>query len=392
MNILLIHQHFNTPESGGAIRSYYLASALVNKGHRVTVITSGACSQGRHDTVEGIEVVYLAIPYNNRFNFLARSLAFLRFAFAAVRAAAPYRHYDFCYAISVPLTVGWCAQWLKWRYGMPYWFEVGDLWPDAPIELGFIRNRLFKGFLRRAEASIYRGAFGVVALSEPIRRAVLGKVPGCRVELIPNMADCDFYTPQTKDPNLETRWGKAGNFVIAYIGALGMANGLHHLIACALAAQRSNLPVTLLVCGDGAMLDELKASVAHQELSNVVFTGFVNRDGVREIMKETDAVFVSYLPSPILETGCPNKYFDGLASGKLIIVNFGGWIRTETEQAGCGVFVDQSDPHAFVRQLEPFIRDPSRLAEAQRRARHLGEERYSRRQLGDDFAALFASS
>jgi glycosyltransferase involved in cell wall biosynthesis len=274
---------------------------------------------------------------------------------------------------------------------MPYWFEVGDLWPDAPIELGFIRNRIFIRLLHGFERSTYRQATGVVALSEPIRQAVLTKVPGCRVEIIPNMADCDFYTAQAKDPETEQRMGLTGKFVVAYAGALGVANGLHHLLACAAEAQRSLLPVSIVLCGDGAMLDELKQEATKQNLSNVSFTGFLDRVGVQEILRAADAVFVSYLPAPILETGCPNKYFDGLASGKLIIVNFGGWIRSEIERAGCGVYVDQENPASFVQQLQPFINDKSRLQVAQHKARQLGLQRYSRKQVGEQFASLFES-
>jgi glycosyltransferase involved in cell wall biosynthesis len=172
---------------------------------------------------------------------------------------------------------------------------------------------------------------------------------------------------------------------------LGVANGLHHLLACAAEAQRSLLPVSILVCGDGAMLDELKQEATKQNLSNVSFTGFIDRVGVQEILRAADAVFVSYLPAPILETGCPNKYFDGLAAGKLIIVNFGGWIRSEIERAGCGVYVDQENPASFVQQLQPFINDKSRLQVAQHKARQLGRQRYSRKQVGEQFASLFES-
>jgi glycosyltransferase involved in cell wall biosynthesis len=139
------------------------------------------------------------------------------------------------------------------------------------------------------------------------------------------------------------------------------------------------------------MLDELKQEATRQNLPNVSFTGFLDRVGVQEILRAADAVFVSYLPAPILETGCPNKYFDGLASGKLIIVNFGGWIRTEIEGAGCGVYVDQMNPGSFVRQIQPFINDKLRLQEAQHKARQLGQQRYSRTQVGEQFASLFES-
>ncbi|NJN42058.1 MAG: glycosyltransferase family 4 protein [Flammeovirgaceae bacterium] len=39
MKILILHQHFNSPQKGGAIRSWYLATALVHAGHHVTVVT-----------------------------------------------------------------------------------------------------------------------------------------------------------------------------------------------------------------------------------------------------------------------------------------------------------------------------------------------------------------
>lgn len=391
MNILLIHQHFNTPQTGGAIRSYYLATALVRGGHRVTVITSCSCSESKREILEGIEVIYLPIPYNNRFNFIARSRAFLMFVWAALRAAHPYRHYDLCYAISVPLTIGLCAGWLKWRYGMPYWFEVGDLWPDAPIQLGYIRNPIFRWVLLRFETSVYRHASGVVALSEPIREAIRSKSPGSRIELIPNMADCEFYRREEKDPSQEVRLGTAGKFVIAYVGALGVANGLDHLITCAKEAQDAGLPVTIILCGDGAMLETLQARAKSLRLTNVVFTGFVDRAGARAILQAADAVFVSYLPAKILETGCPNKYFDGLAAGKLILVNFGGWIREEIERAGCGIFVDQRKPGSIVEGLRPFLSDKVRLQQAQAKSRMLAEERYCRSSLGDQFANLFKS-
>lgn len=390
MNILLFHQHFNTPGQGGAIRSYYLATALVRKGHRAVMITSCACAKGRTETIEGIEVIYLPIPYNNRFTFYARSLSFIRFVLAAIRSARPYRSFDFCYAISAPLTVAVCARWMKWRYAMPYWFEVGDLWPDAPIELGYIRNPLFKKLLFALEKSIYINADGVVALSTPIRDAILRKAPGVRVEVITNMADCDFYN---QEPDEESRlFDEAHPLVIAYIGALGVANGLHHLLKCAEESRMNKLPVRFILCGDGAMLDELKANAASKALDKVSFAGFVNRDGVKEILKQTDAVFISYLPSPILETGCPNKYFDGLASGKMIIVNFGGWIRSEVEASQCGVFIDQHLPGTFTTKLTPFLNDPGPLRAAQRNARKLAESKYARTEIGDRFANLFSRS
>lgn len=392
MNILLVHQHFNTPESGGPIRSWYLATALVRKGHRVSIITSCTHRKGYTATLEGIEVVYLPIPYNNRFSFTARSWSFIRFALGAILAASRFRHYDLCYAISVPLTVGLCARWLKWRYGIPYWFEVGDLWPDAPVRLGYLKNPLVKTLLYRFERSVYRSALGVVALSVPIREAILQKVSDVRVELIPNMADCDFYADAAPSQETIHRYGATDQQVISYLGAMGVANGLHHLLDCAAASLRHSLPLKFILCGDGAMLDELKARCSRESLSNVLFAGFLNREGVREVLNLSNAVFVSYLPEPILETGCPNKYFDGLAAGKVIIINFGGWIRKEIEANNCGLYIDPRQPDTLVSKFGEVMNSEPLQNKMRASARRLAEERYSRKQLSEEFVRLFETN
>ena len=113
-------------------------------------------------------------------------------------------------------------------------------------------------------------------------------------------------------------------------------------------------------------------------LQNITFIPFQNRQGVKEILNVTDATFVCYKPVAILETGSPNKYFDGLASGKLIIINFGGWIKKEIEVMKCGVCVDNTNPGDFVKKVIPFVSSPQTLKDCQQASRLLAESKYSR--------------
>jgi glycosyltransferase involved in cell wall biosynthesis len=134
------------------------------------------------------------------------------------------------------------------------------------------------------------------------------------------------------------------------------------------------------------MADDLVKRAEELRLTNLTFAGFRNREGVREIMNITDATFISYLPVGILETGSPNKYFDGLAAGKLIIINFGGWIKEEIERARCGLHV--SDAADFVGKIRPFLADRNLLESYRNAARTLAETKYSRRTLGERFAKI----
>ena len=386
MKVLILHQHFKTPQGGGAIRSYYLAKALIESGTRTVVITAHNGTGHITKDVEGIEVHYLPVPYDNRFGFYRRVLSFYRFVLKSVRVAAQHRDADVCYAISTPLTTGLAARWIARKFKVPYIFEVGDLWPDAPVEMGFIRNPVIKSLLFRMEKMIYKEAASIVALSEPIRAAILRKIPGRRVDVIPNMADTEFFQPEEKQPELESSFGVTGKLVVSYIGALGVANGLDYLLECAAASQRAELPVHFLICGDGAMSGTLKESAHKLGLLNLTFIPFQNRQGVRQIMNVTDANFVSYLPVKILETGSPNKYFDGLAAGKLTIINFGGWIEDEIERERCGIRLAHAED--FVGAITPFLNERALLARYRAAARALALEKYSRTELSKRFTRI----
>jgi glycosyltransferase involved in cell wall biosynthesis len=203
------------------------------------------------------------------------------------------------------------------------------------------------------------------------------------------MADCDFYVPQSKQPELEDKYKVRGKFVVSYIGAVGVANGLDYFLMCARESRKANLPLHFLLCGDGAELDRLKKSAHQHELYNLTFLPFTNREGVREIMNVTDASFICYKPVPVLETGSPNKFFDGLAAGKLIIINFGGWIKQEIEENECGFYTDPQQPADFIKGITPFLSDGALTQQYSKNARALAERKYAREMLSAQFADIF---
>jgi glycosyltransferase involved in cell wall biosynthesis len=390
VKVLILHQHFNTPVSGGPLRSYYLAKALLEKGIGVAVITGWKNPNYHVDNFEGIEIHYLPIAYDNRFGFYKRGLSFVRYAIDALSVAKKIPNVNLCYAISVPLTVGQSAIWIERRLRIPFYFEVGDLWPDAPIQMGFIQNPVLKQSLLWLEKRIYSRARHIIALSEPIRNVVLAKTGGSKlVSVIPNMADVQFFKNEPKNPEWEAKYSTYGKFVVSYTGAIGFANGLDYFMECARSSKKANLPIKFILCGDGAMTPHLKSVRKTLDLENLDILPFTGREGIAEILNVSDATFICYKPFPILETGSPNKYFDGLAAGKLIILNFNGWMRDEIEQAHCGVALDPRLPHEFAEKIRPFLEDTPRLRKYQQNARKVAEEKYARSLLSQRFASLF---
>ncbi len=361
----------------------------MEKNFEVSVITGYNGKTYKRENVEGIDVHYLSIPYDNKFGFWKRSFSFLSYNFSAVRLATQMADVKICYAMSVPLTIGLAAYWIKLRQSTRYIFEVGDLWPDAPIQMGFINNYFFKQFLYRLEKFIYQQASSIVALSPAIKSSIEKRANGKKVHLIPNMADTEFYRPEKKDFDLFNKLDLPQKFTVSYIGAVGLANGLDYYLECARACQKAGLAVHFILCGDGALLDYFKRIAKQHQLQNFSILPFQDRQGVKAVMNVTDVAFISYKPVPVLETGSPNKYFDGLAAGKMIAVNFSGWIRDEIESKKCGIFVDPRYPTDFVKKIDPFVTDPQKLRDCQQASRLLAETKYSREILSAKFADIF---
>lgn len=386
MHIVYIHQYFRKPAQGGALRSYYLAKALVDAGHTVSLITACNTTDYYQENVEGIQVHYLPVAYSNNFNFFERISAFLKFTFQSIKVAFNLKNIQLCYATSTPLTVGLVALALKKLKNIPFYFEVRDLWPAAPIQLGYIRNAWVQRLLYGLEHYLYRQATKVIALSPGILEGIKPYKPSGALALLPNMADCAFYAPgspprtKVNDP-----------FYICYSGTLGRANRLEFLLAAAHACQQQGLTqVKFIVAGTGAEEATLKKKAETLHLDNITWPGNLNRESIRQYLAKAHATYTSFDTHPILETNSPNKFFDSLAAGKLTIVNTKGWLQNLVETYKCGFYTAPQKPQNLAEQLMPYLSNPTLLIQAQQQARQLAEKSFSRQKITQEFTKLFS--
>lgn len=384
MKILYIHQYFKTPDEGGANRSYFMAQALKAKGHEVEILTAHNEQKAISSTVDGLKVHYLPVQYENQFGFLKRIKAFLHFIILSKSFISKHNDYDKIIVTSTPLTVGFIATWAQKKYNIPYIFEVRDLWPEAPIQMGAIKNPLLKIWLEKHELKFYKNAERVIALSPGMRNHIEKRAPNVKVELIPNVADCDFFERvEEKEENLVLQYGVKNKFVVSYFGAVGPVNDLMSLIKCAELSM--HLPIRFLIMGEGSSLKEIKNYVAKNQLKNIFFIPYGTKEEVKDVMNVTDACYVSFLHKPVLRTNSPNKFFDAIASGKLIITNIQGWIRGLVEKRHIGFFADSDFPAEFGEKIKPFIDSPELLKKYQKASRDTAEQFFSRRELSHHF-------
>lgn len=387
MKILYIHQYFKTPKEPGGTRSYWIAKKLIEAGYKVTMLTTSTQIEKRVErkTIDGIDVVYLKIPYNQKMSILKRLWVFINFMIKSTLYAFKEKEVNLVIATSTPLTIGFPAIMLKWFKKTPYIFEVRDLWPEVPIQMGGLNNKVLQKLAIGFEKSIYKNAKHIIALSPGMARGVLKYEKKEKVTMIPNMAKTDEFWPREKNWDLCDKLGlKRDSFKLIHFGALGLANGVDRIIESA-KLLKDNKNIEFVFIGEGATEEDLKKQCAEYNLKNVFFLGKYAMKETSEIVNLCDVSLVSFKNLPILYTNSPNKLFDSLSAGKPIIVNSAGWTKTMVEEQNCGYFVDPENPNELVEKIQDLMNNKELLESMGRNSRLLAENKYDKKILSEKF-------
>ena len=365
---------------------------MVSAGHCVDLITAHNKRTKKIKFIDGINVHYLPVKYDSSFGILRRLWSFLLFAYKAYRYSITLGHFDKAYITSTPLTVGLTGLRLKGKHSIPYIFEVRDLWPEALIEAGLLKSSVLKKLSKKLELKIYHNASGITALSPGIFNSVLEKKIACPIHLCSNISDCDFFEPATgSNEDLAEKYGVKQNFVIGYFGAIGRFNALEYLLKFAEYCQNKRSKISFIIIGNGSRKKIIKRISEEKQLSNVIFIDHLDKFELKRHLKLIDAAYISFDKLKVLESNSPNKFFDALASGKLILLNFSGWVRDYVEKYQCGFYADPNHPDELYKTLQPVITDPNILKIYQQNSHRLAEDKFDRKKLTSELIRFIES-
>jgi glycosyltransferase involved in cell wall biosynthesis len=333
--------------------------------------------------VEGMRVHWLPVPYSNKLNYASRIIAFSRFAFAAARRAVSLKC-DIIFASSTPLTIALPAVYAARIKRVPMVFEVRDLWPEVPIAIGVLRNPLARWAARRLERFAYKNASRVVALSPGMAAGVAATgYPNEHVIIVPNFSDLNFFQREpSRGQKLRRELGISKHqILVGYAGTLGRINGVGYLVRVAAALQCDSRFVFAVV-GDGQER-EVVENLA-RELGVWKKTFFLlptmPKEDIPAVLSSFDIASSVCLPIPELESNSANKFFDALAAGCCVAINYGGWQAELLKEFSAGLRLS-SDPVHAASELQALADDPERIKTFGQNARRLAEERFSRDKL-----------
>ena len=359
MKILLINHYAGAPELGMEFRPYYMAKEWEKLGHE-TLIVGGSFSHLRRRQPSDDERVIDGVHYSwvkvNKYvgNGIGRIISMFLFIF---KLFFRYRHYlgnfqpDIVIASSTyPMDI-YPARKIARHYHAKLIYEVHDLWPLSPMELGgYSKNHPFIKVAQRAENYCYRYADAVISMLPAAEQHMIehGLEKG-KFNYMPNGIDLtewntsdDIDNPYAEDLQ---KFKDDGCFILCYAGGHAISNALDVLLdALKIIADTD---IKCLLVGNGQEKLRLMKRVEQEGISNVFFYDPVPKSKIPSLLKSVDALYIGWHKSPLYQYGIsPNKLLDYMMAGKPIIHSVcaaNDWVK----DAECGISVDVENPQAI---------------------------------------------
>jgi len=349
-----------------------MARRWVSKGHQVTVLTCapnvphGKVYAGYRnwprskETMDGIEVVRIWTFLAANKGKTRRIINYVSYLTSAVFFGLFLKRPDVLIATSPQLFCGLSGAILKRLRGVPFVLEIRDLWPEAIVALGAMRESRTIRLLERCERWMYAQGDHLVAVGNGYRQGLRDRdVAASRISVITNGIDVARQTPRPPDQALLAKYGLRGKFVVGVLGTVGMAAGLEVVLeAAALLRERGDDEIAFLIVGDGAERERLQEMSEQQGLTNVVFTGRRSKGEMPEYVASVDACLVHLRSVPLFATVLPSKMFEAAAMAKPMIVGVPGEAAALLTASGGGVEIESENAEQLVAVARQWADDP----------------------------------
>lgn len=397
MHILLLHQQFLPPDSFGSGRFNQFVDRWRSLGHDVTILASPVhYASGEKDsryrasilsteqTETGAEVLRPYVPELSFGSTLGRLTRYASFSLSATIAGVVKEiQPDVVLATSPPLTIGPPAAALSRIKGVPFVFEIRDLWPDFAVEMGKLENPFARRFAYGMESWLYDAADKISVLTPGYEEALTSKgVPRDKMIYAPTGSDLETFHPGAPPEGLRAELGWEDRTVFLYLGAHGQANHLDQVIEAAARLPESS-DVLFSLVGDGPEKDRLVERAAGEEVDNVQFLDPVPRRRAADLLRAADVGLAVLKDVSGFRNVYPNKVYDSLASGKPVLLAIDGVVRDLVEGADAGVAVPPEAAEALAKEAQRLADQPSERKRMGRNAAELMRQEFDMRELAD---------
>ena len=374
MNIFLINHYAGSPDMGMEYRPYYFAKEWIKMGHNVTILVANNSHIRQYnpildndiveENIDGIKYIWIKTPkykgngigrIKNMFTFIQKTL------YNASYFAKKYQP-DVVIASSTYPSDNYVARRIAKLAKAKYIYEVHDLWPLSPMELGGMsKYNPFIITMQHAENFAYRKADAVISMLPKTQEHM--KAHGLDLKkwhYIPNglIVDSWLHNQKTLSTSFKTEIDKLKNnnkIIIGYTGGHALSNSLNTIIDAA-KILNNNSNIHFIFVGNGNEKENLISQ--SKGLSNITFFNSISKQEIPKLLNLFDLLIITWNKSPLYRFGIsPNKIFDYMMAQKPII-HATDAPNNFVEKANCGKAIEPENPKAIVTAIKELIALP----------------------------------
>ncbi len=362
------------PEIGSASHLFYeFAKGLMERGHTVTVattfprryniVTNDVNLPPKYrggflikEKLDGINVIRLRSPapkYSPTLRGMEHFFVPLLTLFGGLLAKT-----DIIIVYTPPLPLvfaGWLLSKIK---RIPLIITIQDLYPQAIIDLGFLKNPVLIKIFRILEKLIYVLSDQVIVYSESNKRYVATKTHKNKITIIPNWYDraikvSNKYNELRKKLDIEEK------FVVTYAGIMSYSQDLETIVNAALVLKDEKNVVFLLV-GEGPQKKAIEKKIDSLKLKNVIILPFQPKETYSTLLAASDVCIVTLDKNKVTYPAVPRKLNDIMAAGRAVIANvpLDGDVPKIIQEAKCGFSVKPKNPKDFAETILKLYQNP----------------------------------
>jgi len=379
LNILLINHYAGSPDMGMEYRPYYMAREWIKLGHNVTIVAASfshlrskqphITSSLQEEDIDGIRYIWLKTPSYSG-NGLGRVRNMLCFIWKLYRylprITKNLRPKAVIASSTYPLDI-FPAYRLAKRFDAKLIFEVHDLWPLSPMELGQMSpHHPFIWVMQRGEDFACKHADRIISILPLANRHL--ETRGMAFEKfvhVPNGINVKEWQTENTELPLEHKVflkEHQGSFLVGYAGSHGLANALDYLVDAAAMLKNENIKIVLV--GQGPEKNNLIKKANNLKIDNVFFLPSIPKQSIPLWLGQMDCHFIGLKKCTLFKYGIsPNKLIDYMMSGRSIInaIEAG---NDPVKEAECGFSVRAENPEVIAAAILKMYNMPA-------------EERYS---------------
>jgi len=405
MKILLIHQYFLENNDSGGSRWTSFTKKWNDENHEIVVLAGMVhyTTGKKHEKYRGkffftdkiskkLTIIRSHVSESYNSSFIGRLWAYFSFVFSSLLSGVfkLKNNFDLIIVTSPPLFVGITALLLSKLKGIPFVFEIRDLWPESAIDTGVLKNKFVIKISLFFEKIIYNNASLIVVLTPAFKQKLVDikNVNSEKIVLIPNAADFSLT-----DELLETfdviKFRNSNNFnnkfIILYVGAHGVANNLIQIIEAAEKTQISDPEILYLLIGDGMEKKMLINQAKNKNLNNIIFLAPVSKNEIFKYILSSDVGTSVLKKADTFKTVYSNKTFDYMSCKKPILMLIDGISRKLVEDANCGIYVEPEDINSFVEKISFYKNNPKTIQLHGENGYNFAKLHFDRDKLANDY-------